>query len=87
MMIVCWQYSKVNRSGPGGQVARSEASALKADHIKEQGPRIRGSKRDAKELQRFESLAKGIAEIERMLKALIKSLKNKPLNPWPLFSS
>ena len=43
MMVVCWQYSKVNRSGPGGQVTRSEASALKADHIKEQGPRIRGA--------------------------------------------
>ncbi len=26
-------------------------------------------------------LKKDIAEIERMLKALIKSLKNKPLNP------
>ena len=30
---------------------------------------------------------KDIAEIERMLKALIKSLKNKPLNPWTLFSN
>ncbi len=29
---------------------------------------------------------KDIAEIERMLKALIKSLENKPLNPWPLES-
>jgi len=27
------------------------------------------------------TLNKGITEIERMLKALIKSLKNKPLNP------
>jgi hypothetical protein len=27
------------------------------------------------------TLRKDIAEIERMLKALIKSLKNKPLNP------
>jgi hypothetical protein len=27
-------------------------------------------------------LKKDIAEIERMLKALIKSLENKPLNPW-----
>jgi four helix bundle protein len=26
-------------------------------------------------------LKKGIAEIERMLKGLIKSLENKPLNP------
>ncbi len=26
-------------------------------------------------------LKKGIAEIERMLRALIKSLENKPLNP------
>jgi hypothetical protein len=24
-----------------------------------------------------------VTEIERMLKALIKSLENKPLNPWP----
>jgi hypothetical protein len=55
-------------------VTRSEASAL-----------------NAKELQRPESLEKvirtlghtkkDIAEIERMLKVLIKSLENKPLNP------
>ena len=32
------------------------------------------------------TLKKDIAEIERMLKALIKSLENKPLNPWPLES-
>jgi four helix bundle protein len=32
-------------------------------------------------------LKKDIAEIERMLKTLIKSLKNKPLNPWTLFSN
>jgi len=32
-------------------------------------------------------LKKDIAEIERMLKALIKSLENKPLNPGPLESS
>jgi len=32
-------------------------------------------------------LKKDIAEIERMLKALIKSLENKPLNPWTLFSN
>jgi hypothetical protein len=30
---------------------------------------------------------KDIAEIERILKALIKSLENKPLNPWTLFSN
>ncbi len=30
-------------------------------------------------------LKKNIAEIERMLKALIKSLENKPLNPWTHF--
>ncbi len=30
---------------------------------------------------------KDIAEIERMLKALIKSLENKHLNPWTLFSN
>jgi hypothetical protein len=58
------------------------------------GSRIQGFKRNAKELQRVESLAKVIrtlfryiAEIERMLKALIKSLENKPLNPWTLFSN
>jgi hypothetical protein len=28
-----------------------------------------------------------IVGIERMLKALIKSLENKPLNPWTLFSN
>jgi hypothetical protein len=38
------------------------------------------------------TLKKDIAEIERMLKALIKSLENKPLkldplNPWTLFSN
>ena len=33
------------------------------------------------------TLKKDIAEIERMLKALIKSLENKPLIPWPLFSN
>jgi len=27
-----------------------------------------------------------MAEIERMLKALIKSLEKNPLNPWPLES-
>ena len=32
------------------------------------------------------TLEKDIAKIERMLKALIKSLKNKPLNPCPLES-
>ena len=32
------------------------------------------------------TLKRDIAEIERMLKALIKSLENKPLNPWPLES-
>ncbi|MBW2573568.1 MAG: four helix bundle protein [Deltaproteobacteria bacterium] len=33
------------------------------------------------------TLNKNIAEIERMLKALIKSLENKPLTPWTLFSN
>jgi len=33
------------------------------------------------------TLSKAIAEIEKMLKALIKSLENKPLNPWTLFSN
>jgi len=32
-------------------------------------------------------LKKDIAEIERMLKALIKSLENKPFDPWTLFSN
>ena len=30
------------------------------------------------------TLKKDIAEIERMLKALTKSLENKPSNPWTL---
>ena len=34
----------------------------------------------------LDTLQKDIAEIERMLKALIKSLENKPLNPGPLES-
>ncbi len=58
------------------------------------GSRIQGVEWNTKDLQRFESIEKGvsgrlkkdIAEIERMLKALIKSLENKPLNPWPLES-
>ena len=58
------------------------------------GSRIQGVEWNAKELQRFKGiekgvlgrLKKGIAEIERMLMALIKSLENKPLNPWPLES-
>jgi hypothetical protein len=33
------------------------------------------------------TLRKDIAEIERMLTALIKSLENKRLNPWTLLSS
>jgi len=33
------------------------------------------------------TLNKAIAEIERMLKAQIKSLENEPLNPWTLFSN
>ncbi len=32
------------------------------------------------------TLKKDIAEVERMLKALIKSLENKHLNPWALVS-
>jgi four helix bundle protein len=32
-------------------------------------------------------LKKDITKIERMIKALIKSLENKPLNPWTLFSN
>jgi hypothetical protein len=33
-----------------------------------------------------DTLKKDIPGIERILKALIKSLKNKPSNPWPLES-
>ena len=33
------------------------------------------------------TVKKDVAEIERMLKALIKSLENKPSNPWTLFSN
>jgi hypothetical protein len=32
-------------------------------------------------------LNEGIREVEGMLKALIKSTENKPLNPWTLFSN
>jgi four helix bundle protein len=40
----------------------------------------------------WDTLNKDIAEIERMLKALIKSLENQPsnpcpMNPWTLFSN
>jgi len=38
---------------------------------------------DLIEKGKSDTLNKDIAEIERMLKALIKSLKNKPLNPDP----
>ena len=33
------------------------------------------------------TLKKDTAKIERMLKAMIKSLENKPWNPWTLFSN
>jgi four helix bundle protein len=36
---------------------------------------------DLIEKSELDTLKKDISEIERMLKALIKSLKNKPLNP------
>jgi len=39
------------------------------------------------EKSELDTLKKDIAEIERMLTALIKSLENKPLNPWTLFSN
>jgi four helix bundle protein len=32
----------------------------------------------------MDRLVRDLAEIERMLKALIKSLEKKPLDPWPL---
>ncbi len=41
---------------------------------------------DLIENSKLRPLKKDLAEIERMLKALIKSLENKPLNPWPLES-
>ena len=39
------------------------------------------------EKRALDSLLNAIAEIERMLMALIKSLENKPLNLWPPFSN
>ena len=39
------------------------------------------------EKDELDILKKDIAEIERMLKALIKSLENKLLSPWTLFSN
>ena len=41
---------------------------------------------DLIEKSKLRPLKKDLAEIERMLRALIKSLENKPLNPWPLES-
>ena len=35
----------------------------------------------------LDTLKKDVTEIERMLKALVKSLENRPLNPWTLFSN
>jgi hypothetical protein len=35
----------------------------------------------------LDTLQKDIAETERMLKALIKSIENRHLNPWTLFSN
>jgi len=35
----------------------------------------------------METIKNDIADVERMLKALIKSLENRPLDPWPLFSN
>ena len=32
----------------------------------------------------METIKNDIADVERMLKALIKSLENKPLDPWIL---
>jgi len=47
------------------------------------GSRIQGFKRGLAFIEKGErgTLKKGIAEIERMLKALIKSLEKKTLNP------
>ena len=43
--------------------------------------RIQGFKGSSEKLKNYKK--KDIAEIERMLKALIKSLENKPLNLYP----
>ncbi len=42
---------------------------------------FKGSSEMLKNYKDLKGLKKDIAEIERMLKALIKSLENKPLNP------
>ncbi len=42
---------------------------------------------DLIEKSELRPLKKDIAKIERMLKALKKSLENKPLDPWTLFSN
>ena len=39
------------------------------------------------EKEELSTVKTNIAEIERMLKALIKSLENKHLDPWTLFSN
>jgi hypothetical protein len=35
--------------------------------------------------ERLQKLRAELGDVERMLKALIRSLENKPLNPWTLF--
>ena len=48
------------------------------------GPRIQGFEGSSERLKNFKTKGAGkkdIAEIERMLKALIKSIENKPLDP------
>jgi len=55
---------------------------VKSKKIFKEGPRILlAGGLDLIEKGELGTLQKDIAEIERMLKALIKSLENKPLNP------
>ncbi|MBW1766168.1 MAG: four helix bundle protein [Deltaproteobacteria bacterium] len=61
-----------------GSVCELETQILSA------AVRLRGSRQgdlDLIEKGELGTLKKYIAEVERMLKALIKSLENKPLNP------
>jgi len=57
-------------------VTRSEALTLSAQ-----------GRKTTRDYIRMLYIKKDIAKSEGMLKALIKSLENKPLNPWTLFSN
>jgi len=43
--------------------------------------RIRGFKGSSKMLKNYKELRTEVGDVERMLKALIKSLENRPLDP------